>query len=453
MSTQINKLKKESIKSFNERSIVTQGEYVNNHRHMPHYLDGLKPSYRRMIWTALEHPDKLVKVATLSGVCGGKYSPHSADSLPSVVSEMVHTGVFDGQGSHGSSSIYKLWNNDPAAPRYIEAKLSSPYRKMLSALIPFVSFKESEVDPTYKEPIYIPTPVPLCLLSGCLGLGVGIRSLTPNFSAKSMIEAYKKNDYKLLKPNGDLELINAKSDLKDLWEKGKGKVTYRFHLTKNVTYQGLKGVTLHGDARFIQLSSMGKLETKVSKMEGKEDTLGWIDQGHVVMIDQSSRKTGKKIFFGVVPPNKSRKGSVTLKELEGEIDSLRSVTVNYNLAATDATTTKIMSLRNWIKCSYDTFGILVLKYQSSQLKKLKLKKEVLLHSERVAKYLLANPNSEKEKIATSLKIDEEVVEECLKKSISVLMSTNKLREDKNLDSEIEKVSNITPEFFYEDLIN
>lgn len=420
---------------------------------MPHLLDGLKPSYRRMIWTALEQSDKLVKVATLAGICGGKYSPHSADSLPSVISEMVHSRVFDGQGSHGSNHIFKLWNNDAAAPRYIEAKLNKYYREMISPLIPFVPYKESELDSSYKEPLYIPTPFPLAMMFNSLGLGVGIRSVTPNFSPKSMIEAYKKDDYTLLRANGDLYIDNSNSQLKSIWTKGVGKIRYGFNLKKNYTYGKRKGILMYGDARFIQLTKLGKLDTKTFKDVQKEPELGWIDKGFVDMIDVSTRNTGKQIFFAISSSSKGKKGRVTLKQLEAELEKIRFTSSNYKLAVTDGKVTSVKGLKDWIHETYTNFSSLVSIYKKDRLKKLSLRREVALHADLVAKKLIDNPKISKTKIAKELKIDLSIVEECLKKSISVLMNINKSKELQMISDKTSSIHLLTPESFYENIID
>ena len=61
------------------------------------------------------------------------------------------------------------------------------------------------------------------------GLGVGINTIIPNFSAKSIYNAFIKNDPNLLEPNIDIEIIKKDSDLDGLWNKGKGRVVYKFH--------------------------------------------------------------------------------------------------------------------------------------------------------------------------------------------------------------------------------
>jgi len=417
---------------------------------MPYLIDGLKPSYRRIIWTGLEYPDKLVKVATLAGVCGGKYSPHSPDSLPAVVSEMVLSKIFIGQGSHGSPCIYKPLSIDAAASRYIEAKVNPSFRKMVSPLIPLVPFKESELDSMYKEPTYIPSPLPLSMTFNSLGIGVGIRSLGPNFSMKSMLEAYEKNDYKKLRSNTDLKINLKQSDLKDIWEKGEGRVTYEFFIDNKFTLEGRKGVLLYGDSRFIQL---GKLSTTLltTKANPKEEELGWIDRGAVEMINLSSKKTGNRLFFTL---KKHQRGTdkVTFAMLEKELNRIKYNSTKYKLAVTDGKTSEVRPLRDWIHESYTNYTMLVDEYKTKKETALKLKIEVSKNSEIIAKSIMKNPKITKSEIAKELKLDREVVAEALKKSLSSLMKSNKDKDIKAYTSEIKEIKKLKPKDFYEDFI-
>lgn len=415
---------------------------------MFHLLDGLKPSYRRIIWTGLEYPDKMVKVATLAGVCGGKYSPHSPDSLPAVVSEMVRAGIFVGQGSHGSPSIYKPLSIDPAASRYIEAKLDPDFRKMISKLIPLVEFKESELDSMYKEPLYIPSPLPISMTYNSLGLGVGIRTKTPDFSMKSMLEAYKADDYNLLKSNSSLNIVN--SDLKGIWTKGYGTVCYEFSLDDHVLDK-TKGVLLHGDARFVQLSKLTPA-LMCTKSNPKDEDLGWIDKGLVEMIDLSSKKNGNRIFFR---PKKGQRGSdkITVGMIKKELNKCRYHSEKYSLARTDGETSTVIPLKEWIHETYTNYSSLVDKYKKKRLDELKVKELVIKNSEVIAKEIMSNPKIKREELETKLNLPKEVISEALKKSISSLLKTNRDKDLQDVKKDKAQTKALQPKDFYEDFIN
>lgn len=432
-----------SIKDHIDESYILFGGYVNQKRHMPHMKDGLKPSYRKMIYTGLTFPDKLVKVATLSGECGGKYSPHSPDSLNEVVSELVNAEIFSGQGSHGSKSIYKDWNIAAAAPRYIEAKVNPLWREVIEPVLPLVPKVTSDLG--YSEPTYIPSPIPLSLLFGSLGLGIGIRSNIPTFSFKSIIQAHLNNDPNLLKPNGDIIINKKRSELQELWTTGKGRVSYMFLIDEDATSSNgvTKGYMMYGDPRFFQTKLTEALEGNKEK-----DIQGWIDKGLVIMRDESSRKVGKRIFFTVKPKQKQ----VTMEMLRKELEVMRYSQESFKLAISDGECTTVTPLRDWIAACYNNYLDLVDKYKVRKLANLELKVEVIKHAESFAKHTLANPKHKLEDISKSLGIDIEIVKEISKKPLGVLMKLDSMKELDKIAQEKLEIAKLEATDFYKSLM-
>lgn len=441
-------IKEKSIYSLTEENQVDYGNYVNQSRHMPHLLDGLKPAYRRMLWTALELPDRNTKVATLAGICGGKYSPHAPDSLPAVVSEMVHAGIFEGQGAHGSKSIYKDWNIGAAAGRYIEAKVDKKWREAISPLMSLVPKEMSELG--YPEPVFIPTPIPMSLLFGSLGIGIGIRSTIPFFSVESIIKAMKADNPNLLEANGDLKINKRRSELKKLWTTGEGKVCYEFSIEDDVKAKGsnVRGIALYGDPSFIQVPLTSNLEGKGGD---DPDTMGWIDRGLVRMVDESSRKTGKRIFFSV-RPNQRGKDRVTMEMLRDELELMRFPTEHYKIAVTNGEYTEVLPLRDWVKGCYENYSKLVKEYKTKQLESLGMKRHVVINAKDIVDQIRKDDKIKVPGIAGALKISEDIVKETLRKSISVLMKINEEKELKDIAEEEKIVKLLKPEDFYEGII-
>lgn len=428
-----------------DESYIEFGNYVNQKRHMPHMMDGLKPSYRKMIFTALTFPDRMSKVGTITGECGGKYSPHAPDSLDGVASELVHAGIFEGQGSHGAKSIYKPWNIPPAAARYCEAKMDVKWRKMIEPVMGLVPKQPSDMG--FDEPVYIPSPIPLSLLFGSLGLGIGIRSKIPTFSFKSMIEAYEADDPKLLVPNGDIMLNKRKSELESLWNTGQGKVAYMFFLNENaVSLDGVtKGYTLYGDPRFFQANLTEALEGNA-----KKGIQGWLDKDLVVMRDESPKKSKhhKVVFFGVKPKQKL----VTNEMLRAELEIIRYNQETFKLAISDGDSTRVTPLREWIGACYKNYNQLVDDLKKKKSLALDLKKLVVEHSEDVANHILKNPKDSVEDIAKALKLDLELVKEITRKSISVLMKLDKEKELKSITDQRVDLKRLQAKDYYSDLL-
>jgi hypothetical protein len=291
----------------------------------------------------------------------------------------------------------------------------------------------------------------MSLLFGSLGLGIGIRSKVPFFSAKSLIKAYKEDNPQLLKANGDIVINKTKSELQQLWDTGKGRVGYMFYIDENaVSRDGkTKGYYMYGDPRFIQATLTNKLEG--DRSSGDPELWGWIDKGLVVMRDESHRKTGKKVFFTVKSKQKS-KDKVTLEMLRKELEVMRYCQDSFKLAVTNGKYTEVIGLKDWIKGCYENYTNLVDQYKKKSLVKLDMKRLVAINAKDIVDQIRKNDSITKDQIAKNLKIDLQVVNEATKKSISVLMKFNRDKELDDIKNEELKIKKLKPEDFYESLL-
>ena len=73
----------QSIGEFVDSAMTIFGDDVNKRRQLPLIYDGLKPAYRRLIYTALNSGDKYTKVAAIVGNCIAKYHPHGSANMES----------------------------------------------------------------------------------------------------------------------------------------------------------------------------------------------------------------------------------------------------------------------------------------------------------------------------------------------------------------------------------
>src|SRR5574344_786330 len=100
--------------------------YVNRHRMIPEFRDGLKPVQRRIVYAAYNdsHASELLKSATIVGATMGHYHPHGDSSIQGALYTLTNwfqtkVPLFTGQGNFGNT-----FQNVPAAARYTEVKLS-----------------------------------------------------------------------------------------------------------------------------------------------------------------------------------------------------------------------------------------------------------------------------------------------------------------------------------------
>lgn len=161
-----------------DRSFLEYASYVIRDRAIPNLADGLKPVQRRILWAMHRMDDgKFHKVANVVGQTMA-FHPHGDASIEDALVVLTNKGfLIEGQGNFGNPNT-----GDPAAAaRYIEARLTELARTEL--------FNDdlTEVVPSYdgrqKEPVTLPSKLPLLLMLGTEGIAVGLsaRILPHNF--------------------------------------------------------------------------------------------------------------------------------------------------------------------------------------------------------------------------------------------------------------------------------
>jgi DNA gyrase subunit A len=162
-------------------------------RALPDVRDGLKPVHRRILYTMLEeglrYNAKFRKSANVVGNCLARYHPHGDmavyDSLVRMAQDFsLRYPLVLGQGNFGS-----IDGDNPAAPRYTEAKLSKIGEEMLKDIEKETVNFESNYDGTRKEPFVLPSPLPNFLLNGSFGIAVGMATNIPTHNLTEVCDA------------------------------------------------------------------------------------------------------------------------------------------------------------------------------------------------------------------------------------------------------------------------
>ncbi|HEY9172712.1 MAG TPA: DNA topoisomerase IV subunit A [Verrucomicrobiae bacterium] len=204
-----------------DRGFLDYASYVIRDRAIPNLADGLKPVQRRILW-ALHRTDdgRFTKVANVVGDTM-KFHPHGDASIGDALVVLANKRyLIEGQGNYGN-----LYTGDPAAaPRYIECRLTELARTEV------FNDEITEFVPSYdgrnKEPVTLPSKLPLTLMLGTEGIAVGLsaRILPHNFPEllEAQIAILKKQPFKCLPdfPTGGL------MDARD-YQDGKGSVKVR----------------------------------------------------------------------------------------------------------------------------------------------------------------------------------------------------------------------------------
>lgn len=425
----------EKIDNYVSNALVNFGSEVNNNRQLPLVTDGLKSVFRRVIYTAMKNGSKMTKTAAITGLVLSTVHPHGSDSVDSVVSALVRWGIFEGQGSHGLKMIYG--DDIPAAAsRYTEARVDSKWMNIFSNLMDYVPYKEAELEGN-TEPVYLPTPIPLILLFSGLGIGYGANCRIPMFTAKSLYEAMIHNDPYKLEASGGLILDKNNSELKELWTKGLGRLTYKYQVEK-VSIASGNGTMITGSAEIFK--------PNLDKVFMEE-----LDKGQVYILDQTSGSI-PKVFVGRSPNVRA----VSLDDIYNTCMDACTYTRMFRLTVTDGDQCYCIPLKNWLEETYLNYINLINKYKEDKISKLRFDYRVYDWLPVVTECLINNRDYSAEDIVKAMKNDDcniDVVNAILRKSISTLRNTDSTAKLKGITKQIKEFEKLDPEVYVQSMIN
>ena len=206
MSTILNRSSSEQFKD----DYIRYALYTTYKRVLSDFRDGLKPVQRRILYTMFKNTNAVnhtVKSAAVIGDCMKYYHPHGDAGIYSAIKPMVNwweskVPLLDKQGSFGNLSGHMA-----SAARYTEVKLS---KFALECIISELGNTDRSVDwlenysNTALEPEYLPVKVPLLLIEGSLGIGVGLKADIPAHNLAEVIDA---TIYLMHNPDGQIALV------------------------------------------------------------------------------------------------------------------------------------------------------------------------------------------------------------------------------------------------------
>jgi DNA gyrase subunit A len=174
-------------------------------RAIPDLYDGLKPVTRRILtamkWLGLRPDGRYMKAARVEGETMGKLHPHGGAYGAMVTAAAWWTNnhpLVDGWGNWGSPT------DGAAAARYTEAKLTEfAWDALLQDTDTWVT--RPNYDGSLQEPVQLNARVPLVLLNGSEGIGVGYATKIPTHNLRGVAKA--------LRALVDDDIITAKNSL------------------------------------------------------------------------------------------------------------------------------------------------------------------------------------------------------------------------------------------------
>ena len=237
------------------------GLYASRARVLPEFKDGLKPVQRKILW-AMAHDVKAInhtaKCAKIVGATIGNYSPHGDTATYGAMKSMINwfeTGIplLTGQGNFGN------FNGDSmAAMRYTEASLNDFSNNYIFDEL-YQTKTVVDWSPNYsettEEPDFLPAKVPLLLINGSFGIGLGFRVYIPRHNVSEVIDATLKL---IENPDANITLIPECSmpceiydtDWVALCNKGRGSYKVR-GIIDIEDYKGYKALVIKSLPDFV----------------------------------------------------------------------------------------------------------------------------------------------------------------------------------------------------------
>jgi DNA gyrase/topoisomerase IV subunit A len=221
-----------------EKSLLEYGETTIKQRVIPDFRDGLKPVHRRILYAMYSMgvlPNKgLKKSAAIVGETLAKYHPHSDVSVFKTLVNLVQERyplVF-GSGNWGDEY------SESAASRYIDCRLADLSMQLFEYIE--VAKYADNYSGEFKEPMILPSKIPLLLMNGTSGIAVGVSVDIPSHNLKELVDALI---YLIKEPEAETRdllvyikgpdyglggvLVSSEEELLKVYETGKGALTYR----------------------------------------------------------------------------------------------------------------------------------------------------------------------------------------------------------------------------------
>lgn len=343
------KIMEHSAISMYEQDMMKYSIVVNRRRMIPEIRDGLIPVQRRVLFAAYKEgqtsPNKKDKSASLVGTTMKCYHPHGESSIYGAIATITvgfktKYPLFYGKGNWGN-----VMGAGPAAQRYTEVALSN---FGYDILIDELAQSNNIVDwiDTYKrngdkEPEFLPAKVPLLLINGAFGIGVGMSINIPSHNIVEVIGAVRQ----LLKnPNSNIVLIPdlcqactlIDTDWKSISETGRGTFKVRGNIVTETDKKG--NITLR----------ITSLPDSVNTTMVYEKILKMIEDKQMPMIKDvfNSLTEGKPNIRILLKPGSDPE--YVKQAIYAKTDVQKTISVNFEAVSVDGIEIKRYSYKNYL---------------------------------------------------------------------------------------------------------
>lgn len=273
------KILEDSCINLYESDMVKYSIIVDRRRSLPEVRDGLKPVQRRVLFDMLSQKagpnNKRVKSSAIVGDTMKHLHPHGDSSIYGTMEPLANfykckIPLIDPKGNWGT-----VMGDDPAAMRYTEARLSEfGYECVIGELAETNNVVDwiDNYQRTGQEPEFLPVRVPLLLINGSYGIGVGLAVSIPPHNLIDVINVTRalirdNNADCTLIPDHCLPCNIIEADWKKISETGSG--SYRVRGIVDITeYEGYPAVIVRSlPDRVTTAAVIKKLNEMVEKKQ------------------------------------------------------------------------------------------------------------------------------------------------------------------------------------------
>ena len=162
------------------------------HRSIPHLMDGLKPSQRKVIYACLKRNLTTdMKVAQLAGYVAEHTAYHHGEAslqgtIVGLAQNFVGSNNLNLLEPSGQFGTRLMGGKDAASSRYIFTRLAPQTRTIFNADDDAV-LKYTEEDGQKVEPEWYAPIVPMVLVNGAEGIGTGFSSYVPPYKLEDLV--------------------------------------------------------------------------------------------------------------------------------------------------------------------------------------------------------------------------------------------------------------------------
>ena len=216
---------------------------ADNLRSLPHIMDGLKPSQRKILFGCFKRGLRSeIKVAQLAGYVSEHAAYHHGEtSLCGTIVGMAQNFVGSNNVNllvpSGQFGSRLLGGKDSASPRYIftylEPIADKIFRKEDAGILKHLEDDGMSIEPEHYLPV-----VPVLLLNGCVGIGTGFSTDIPPYNPADIVRVLKD------RLAGRLSTMTA-VPLRPWWQGFKGEVVAGADAHSYIT----KGISVFDDEK------------------------------------------------------------------------------------------------------------------------------------------------------------------------------------------------------------